>query len=100
MRNAWSDHEVWIYECLRCGATWEEGFDVRHVDDGHGGEAVAYAHGGHPCTTPWTDHPCCECHSGNVKAFSAPWRKSGRVPEQRPDSGLETVIHLRRIHAW
>lgn len=101
MRDAWSSHEVWIYECLCCGATWDEEFDARHVADGHGGEAVAYVHDGHPCPTPWTDHPCRDCHSSNVKVFAAPWRRRGAVvPPQARESALATLIHLRRIHAW
>ncbi|MBW8481650.1 hypothetical protein [Actinomadura parmotrematis] len=101
MRDAWSSHEVWVYECLCCAASWDEEFEVRHTADGHGGEGVVYEHAGHRCTVPWCDdHTCAACGSQNVKAFSAPWRRRATAPEARRDSGLEMLFRLRRLHAW
>ncbi|WP_067483498.1 hypothetical protein [Actinomadura hibisca] len=100
VRDAWSSHEIWIYECGCCGTSWDEEFDVRHTADGHGGEAVVYEHDGCRCMTPWLDHPCRECSSGNVKAFAAPWRRRAAVPPVAKEDALELVFRLRRLHAW
>ncbi|KAB2344061.1 hypothetical protein [Actinomadura rudentiformis] len=100
VRDAWSSHESWVYECLCCSTTWEEQFEARHTADGHGGEAVVYEHDGHRCTTPWTDHVCPNCESQNVKALPAPWAKRSDVPLAHRGDDLELVFRLRRLHAW
>ncbi|WP_433333563.1 hypothetical protein [Spirillospora sp. CA-294931] len=100
MRDAWSSHEVWVYECLNCFATWQEEFDARHVADGHGGEAVVYEHDGHRCITPWCDHLCNVCGGQNVKVFSAPKAKRAVPPQAKRPDDLELVFKLRRLNAW
>ncbi|WP_157429884.1 hypothetical protein [Actinomadura oligospora] len=100
LHEAWSNHEVWVYECQNCGRTWDEEFEVRHVADGHGGEAVAYEHDGHSCTTPWTEHLCPDCQRARVRAWPAPWRRHHAVPPTRKGDDLELVFRLRRLHAY
>ncbi|WP_153531867.1 hypothetical protein [Actinomadura macrotermitis] len=100
MRDAWSSHEVWVYECLHCDTTWDEEFDVRHASDGHGGEGVVYEHEGHRCMAPWCDHTCPTCGGQNVKSYAAPWRKRVSAQRAAADSGLDVVFRLRRLHAW
>jgi hypothetical protein len=99
MRETWSSHETWVFECLNCMTTWEEEFDIRHGADGHGGETVVYEHDGHLCPTPWVDHPCPDCKSPNVKAVHAPpWaRHRQATPPTWPDD-IELVNRLRRRH--
>ncbi|QXJ24340.1 hypothetical protein AGRA3207_005643 [Actinomadura graeca] len=100
MHDAWSSHEVWVYECEACGTTWNEKFKVRHYDDGHGGEATVYERGGQRCMTPWFDHVCPRCQSQNVKVFSTPLGRHTEVPVARDGSDIAMVFHLRRLHAW
>lgn len=100
MREAWSSHESWVYECLSCYTTWQEEYDARHTADGHGGEAVVYKHDGQCCTSPWCDHVCPNCESQNVKAFSAPWGRSLKAPAASRSDDLALVFRLRRLHAW
>ncbi|MBT2213832.1 MULTISPECIES: hypothetical protein [Actinomadura] len=100
MHDTWSDHEMWVYECLACMTSWDEQFEVRHYDDGHGGEAAVYERGGQRCTTPWTDHVCPNCQSQNIKVFSKPLGRQAEVPKARADGDVAMVFHLRRLHAW
>ncbi|WP_155884519.1 hypothetical protein [Actinomadura flavalba] len=98
MREAWSSHEIWLYECQYCANVWEEAFDVLHADGGHGHEAIVYRHDGHLCPTPWSTHECPECRSENV--FATPYRRRPSVPRSRRDSDLELLSRLRRLNAW
>lgn len=101
VRDAWSNREVWTFECLCCSTTWDEQIEIRHVGDGHGIELVTYERGGQPCTTPWaSDRACPKCQSQNVKSFCARHPRVAEVPEARPDTDVKLVYHLRRIHAW
>ncbi|MGP4026687.1 hypothetical protein [Actinomadura sp. 3N407] len=100
VREAWSSHETWAFECLNCSTTWDEELEVRHCGDGHGHEAVIYERGGHPCMTPWMDRCCPTCQSQNVKALSVMPRKRDEVPKARSGDDVAMVFHLRRLHAW
>ena|SRR5437868_12796083 len=100
VHDAWSSHEVWVYDCLACAKIWDEEFEVRHYADGHGGEATVYERGGQRCTTPWIDHTCPGCQSQNIKVFSAPLSSHAEVPLPRDRGDVAMVFHLRRIHAW
>ncbi|MFD0685187.1 hypothetical protein [Actinomadura fibrosa] len=100
MHDAWSSSETWVYQCLCCATTWDEQFDVRHVGDGHGGEATVYEREGQRCMTPWTDRACPNCESQNVKAFSAPWGRKAVAKKVKTGGDVAMVFHLRRLHAW
>ncbi|MFI0410140.1 hypothetical protein [Actinomadura sp. 3N508] len=100
VRDAWSSHESWVFECLNCATTWKEELEARHYGDGHGNEAVIYERGGQPCTTPWVDRSCPKCQSQNVKALSAMKGGHGEVPQAPGGSDVAMVFHLRRMHAW
>jgi hypothetical protein len=100
VQEAWSIHEVWVFECLSCATSWDEEFEVRHSGDGHGNEAVIYERGGQPCTTPWVDRSCPRCGSQNIKALSAARGRQSEIPKARTGSDVAMVFHLRRMHAW
>ncbi|MDL4772381.1 MULTISPECIES: hypothetical protein [Thermomonosporaceae] len=100
MRDAWSSHESWVYECLCCFTTWNEEFEVQHIGGGHHEEGIVYEHDGHRCMNPWSDHPCPGCESNNVKAYSAPWTVHVDAPHAQRADDLELVFRLRRLHAW
>ncbi|RFS84649.1 hypothetical protein D0T12_13970 [Actinomadura spongiicola] len=100
MRDAWSSHEAWVFECLNCSATWDEDLEARHYGDGHGNQAVVYTRGGLPCTTPWVDRFCPKCQSQNVKALSAVRAGHAEVVKARGGADVAMVYHLRRMHAW
>lgn len=100
VRDTWSTHESWAFECLNCATTWDEELEVRHCGDGHGHEGVVYERGGQPCTTPWTDRSCRACGSQNVKALSAVRGRQAEVPKARGGGDVAMVYHLRRMHAW
>lgn len=102
MRDSWSSHESWTYECLNCLTTWQEEYDARHVADGHGGEAVIYEHDGHRCTSPWCDHVCPRCGGQNVKALATPLAEAQDVasPVAGRSDDLAMVFRLRRLHAY
>jgi hypothetical protein len=100
MRETWSSHATWVYECLYCFETWEEEFDIRHSADGHGGEVVLFEHDGHRCTTPWVDHTCPYCGSLNVKAVQAPWARGEPIVRTHPHDDLQLVSRLHRLRAY
>ncbi|MEU9845329.1 hypothetical protein AB0C69_39665 [Actinomadura sp. NPDC048032] len=100
MHEAWTHHEVWVFECLGCEGSWNEEFQVRHSGDGHGNQAVIYVRQGQPCTTPWMDRCCPDCGGQNVKALSATHGRHDEVPVVRNGSDVAMVFHLRRMHAW
>jgi hypothetical protein len=100
VQEAWSSHEVWVFECLSCATSWDEEFEVRHSGDGHGNEAVIYERSGQPCTTPWMDRCCPTCGSQNIKALSAVRGRQSEIPKARTGSDVAMVFHLRRMHAW
>ncbi|MFC4050249.1 hypothetical protein ACFOY4_11175 [Actinomadura syzygii] len=100
MRDTWSSHESWVFECLNCTTTWDEELEVRHCGDGHGNEAVIYEFGGQPCTTPWMDRSCPKCQSQNVKARSASRRRQSEAQKVNGNGDVAMVYHLRRMHAW
>lgn len=100
MRDTWSAHEIWLYQCLCCHSSWQREYDARHMDDGHGGEAVTYEHGGHRCTSPWCDHMCPNCQSQNVKASEVAWTKPSKVPAPRSSEDLAMLFRLRRMNAY
>ncbi|XVQ12499.1 hypothetical protein ACQP1W_08050 [Spirillospora sp. CA-255316] len=100
MREAWSSHEIWVYECLHCTMTWEEEFDVRHSADGHGGEVELFEQDGQRCITPWIDHVCPHCGGQNVKALPAPWGRQVTGVQAATADDLELVFRLRRLHAY
>ncbi|MFC5744026.1 hypothetical protein [Actinomadura rugatobispora] len=100
MRDAWSSHETWVFECVNCATTWEEEFDVRHCADGHGGEVELFEHDGQRCTTPWIDHVCPGCAGQNVKARPASWRRRTTAVRAPARDDLELVFRLRRLHAY
>ena len=100
MQEAWSSHEVWVFECVNCMTTWDEDLEAHHHGDGHGNESVIYRRDGQPCTTPWVDRICPKCHSRSVKALSAMHGRQGEVPAVRSGGDVAMVFHLRRMHAW
>ncbi|MBC6469716.1 hypothetical protein [Actinomadura alba] len=100
--------EVWRYECLCCLHEWEETFEVWHVADGHGGDAVGYRHDGQSSTSPWTGLMCPACHACSIKTFPAASAKrfpaasvtrQPAPPSQRADN-LALLRLLRRLHAY
>jgi hypothetical protein len=94
-------HESWLYNCAHCMTVWQEDYEVRCNDDGHGHESVIYFRDGQRCVTPWVDHSCPTCKSCAVKSRPAPWStKPVEVPSQRQTSHLDLVFHLRRLHAY
>ncbi|MFC0036775.1 hypothetical protein [Actinomadura rayongensis] len=94
MRETWTSHEAWAYECQSCGNRWQEQFDVVH----DGRAATVYTSDGRPCVPPWTGHDCPDCHSGNL--YSAPYQRSPAVPRSRHDGDPRLMSRLRRLHAW
>ncbi|TDC87309.1 hypothetical protein [Actinomadura sp. 7K507] len=100
VREAWSSHETWVFECRNCSTYWKEELEVRHCGDGHGNAAVIYERGGHPCMTPWLDRSCPRCQSQNVKALSATRGEKEEIPKARGGEDVAMVFHLRRVHAW
>ncbi|MEV0662432.1 hypothetical protein AB0I58_13595 [Spirillospora sp. NPDC050365] len=100
VHEAWTNHEVWVFECLSCAGSWDEEFQVRHSGDGHGNAAVIYRRHGQPCTTPWMDRSCPGCGSQNVKALSARDGMHDETPIASSGSDVAMVFHLRRMHAW
>ncbi|MGW2309885.1 hypothetical protein [Actinomadura luteofluorescens] len=100
VHEAWTNHEVWGFECLHCEGSWDEEFQVRHSGDGHGNAAVVYWRQGQPCTTPWMDRSCPGCGSQNVKALSARDGMHDEAPIARSGSDVALVFHLRHLHAW
>lgn len=100
MREMWTSHESWVYQCCRCSATWQEDYDVRHVDDGHGREASIYRQAGQQITPPWYDHECPRCHSANVRAFTGFWNEPIQVRNRGRAKDLALIARLRRIGAY
>lgn len=92
--------EVWRYECLCCLHEWEETFEVWHVADGHGGEAVGYRHDGQFSTSPWTELMCPACHGCSVKTFPAATVTRRPVLPPRRTDHLDMLLRLRRVHAY
>ncbi|HEY8481554.1 MAG TPA: hypothetical protein VIL71_17150 [Spirillospora sp.] len=100
MRDTWSSHETWTFECLNCSTTWTEELEVRHCYDGHGNEGVVYERDGQPCTTPWLDRCCRACQSQSVRALAGRPGAHAEVPRPRSGQDVKMVFHLRRMHAW
>jgi hypothetical protein len=100
MHDMWTAHEVWVYQCNRCLYTWDEEYDARHVDDGHGGEAVVYQHDGRPCMSPWCDRLCPRCGSQNVKTLATPLSRSVPAQAHRHAEDLAMLFHLRKMGAY
>ncbi|WP_157610109.1 hypothetical protein [Spirillospora albida] len=100
VQDVWSTHEAWVYECVHCEHIWNEQFEVRHSDDGHSHDGVAYERHGQRCMTPWSDHVCPRCGAQNVKAVAGAFGRHPIVPEARRGNELELVFRLRRLHAW
>ncbi|WP_033322017.1 hypothetical protein [Actinomadura atramentaria] len=98
MKDTWTSHETWVYECQNCGRRWDEQYDVVHGDDHHGHEATVYQRGGQPAVPPWVEHRCPNCRSENI--YTAPYRRNPAVPRSRHGGDLELVFKLRRLHAW
>jgi hypothetical protein len=82
--------EAWPFQCLSCGRAWEAVYEACHGDDGHGGDAVTWRHGGVASMPPWIEPSCPVCHSLRVKTLppGSPDRVglAGGLPKQRPCS--------------
>ena len=53
MREIQTISEIWEFFCLRCLRTWQDLYEARHSDDGHGGDTVVWRRGGLPSPPPW-----------------------------------------------
>lgn len=100
MREPVVSREVWRYECLSCLYEWQESYEVWHVADGHGGDAVGYHHDGQSSTSPWTELMCPTCHGCSVKTFPATTIVRRPVPQARRVDDLDMLFRLRRLHAY
>jgi hypothetical protein len=82
--------QIWRFTCLACQHTWQDTFEERHADNGHGRDAVTWHHAGAASTPPHSDPYCPSCQSLHVKTLPVGIRPSTAqtppVPEQRPGS--------------
>jgi hypothetical protein len=101
VREPLISREVWHYECVSCLHEWREIFEIWHVPDGHGGEAVLYRHDGLSSTSPWTELMCPSCHGCSVRTFpgSTVVRRAAPPPRRSADV-LDILLRLRRLHAY
>lgn len=80
--------QVWHFQCLACEEMWQDAYEAWHTDDGHGGDTVAWRHGGVAAMPPWTDQSCPSCLSPQVKPLPPATR-----PGIRP---IDEVIAQRK----
>ncbi|MFI6390288.1 hypothetical protein ACIBHY_08985 [Nonomuraea sp. NPDC050547] len=68
--------EIWTFFCQRCSHVWQDEYEARHLDDGHGGDAVAWRHHGVHSMPPWAHATCVSCDGVMVTVLPA-------IPGQR-----------------
>lgn len=54
------------FACSRCGFTWVEEYEVRHVEDSEGGIWEHFRIDGSPTTSPLARCVCKQCHQPTV----------------------------------
>ncbi|GAA3753507.1 hypothetical protein GCM10022240_03100 [Microbacterium kribbense] len=68
--------ERFRFACTRCGAAWEAGYDVAHVEDGYGHTRDYYFTHGWSCPDPTAPDavlcPTCGRHRVQVTAVTTP----------------------------
>lgn len=92
-----TDREWLCFACTWCGNTWTAGYDVAHVEDGHGHVQDYYSRDGIGCANPTAPGVvlCPACGHGRVLVTVAPAR-SGPPEDASP---LDRPVGAGRVAA-
>ncbi|GAA3098823.1 hypothetical protein GCM10020254_50370 [Streptomyces goshikiensis] len=79
-------HEAYSFACMKCGYSWEQGYEIEHHVDINGQPFIMYTVGGERVPSPLSNPTCMNCGGHVVRIM-----REGQVSAVR--STLDSIYH-------
>ncbi|MCX4526256.1 MULTISPECIES: hypothetical protein [unclassified Streptomyces] len=79
-------HEAYSFACMKCGYSWEQGYEIEHHVDGTGQPFIMYTVSGERVPSPLSNPTCMNCGGHVVRIM-----REGQVSAVR--GTLDSIYH-------